>query len=33
MLENSIEEDLGAISMASKMSRNLKIATYSVLWS
>ena len=33
MLENSIQEDLGSISMASKTSRNFKIDTYSVLWS
>ena len=31
ILENSIEEDLGSISMATKMSRNFKID--SVLWS
>ena len=29
MLENSIEEDLGSISMAPKMSRNFKINTLS----
>ena len=32
-LKNSIEEDLGSITMAPKMSRNFKIATYRVLWS
>ena len=33
MLGNSIEEDLGSISMAKKMSRKFKIDTYNVLWS
>ena len=33
MLENSIQEDLGSISMATKTLRNFKIDTYSVLWS
>ena len=32
-LKNSIKEDLGSITMAPKMSRNCKIATYRVLWS
>ena len=34
MLENSIEEDLGSISMAPKMSRNSQIqySQYRVLW-
>ena len=33
MLENSIEENLGSISMAPKISHNFKIDTYRVLWS
>ena len=33
LLENSIGEDLGSISMASKVSRNFKINIYRVLWS
>ena len=33
MLENNIEEDLGSISMGTKMSRNFKIDAYNIFWS